>query len=173
MRRITVVGMIILGLVAMPLVAAARNDPKPDKKVEICHVTGNGEAQLIEVNKNAFEAHEAHGDWEVDAEDSAEACVAPSGTTEIPELTAAFATSNETCLAIFNCTVDVDASESLGDIVKYIWSAPGASGIVGSEGMITTITGMAPGTHDVRLDIKDVNGDTTFIEMSVSLTYTP
>ena len=170
MRRITVIGMIILGLVALPLMAAAKNDPRPDKKVEICHVTGNGETQLIEVNKNAFEAHEVHGDWEVDAEDSAEACVAPSGTTEVPELSAAFATSNETCLAIFNCTVDVDASESLGDIVSYTWSAPAAiGGTVGSNGMITTITGMAPGTHDVRLDITDVNGDTTFIEMSVSL----
>ena len=40
MRRITVVGMIILGLVAMPLVVAAK--PPPKDKVEICHFTGDG-----------------------------------------------------------------------------------------------------------------------------------
>ena len=33
-----------------------------DRRVTLCHVTGNGSYQLLEVDENAREAHEGHGD---------------------------------------------------------------------------------------------------------------
>jgi hypothetical protein len=47
-------------------VHASGKDVKDDKKVEICHKTGNGGYNLIKVDKNAEKAHYAHGDKKPD-----------------------------------------------------------------------------------------------------------
>ena len=114
MRRITVIGMIILGLVALPLVAAAKSDKTPDK-IEICHVDDDGESRTIEVSEKAETAHLAHGD-------APEACAEPS-TTEAPAVTAAFVgtvTCGEGFYELY-CDLALDSDGSTGAIATYEW----------------------------------------------------
>ncbi len=40
----------------------AQDEGQASEKVDICHVTGSGEAHLINVSENAVPAHEGHGD---------------------------------------------------------------------------------------------------------------
>jgi hypothetical protein len=58
----------VMGLLSLTAfsVYASDKDVKDDKKVAICHKTGNGEYNLIKVNKNAEKKHYAHGDKKPD-----------------------------------------------------------------------------------------------------------
>lgn len=120
MRRIAVVGMIILGLVAVPLIAAAK--PAPEK-VEICHVTGDGGAHVIEVSTKAMQKHMDHGDTDVD-EDGTCLVEGPIADSE-PPLEAPTATINVgqiTCAGLVPaCSVTLDARSSDGVIDTYTW----------------------------------------------------
>jgi hypothetical protein len=51
-------------LPAMVLTAAttASTMGKPQDKVNVCHVTGNGSFHEINISRNALPAHMAHGD---------------------------------------------------------------------------------------------------------------
>jgi hypothetical protein len=51
-------------LPAMVLVAAttATTMGKPQDKVDVCHMTGNGSFHEINISRNALPAHLAHGD---------------------------------------------------------------------------------------------------------------
>ena len=50
-------------LLLTPIVALAQQrGVKPDKKVDVCHVTGNGTYRLINISKSAQQAHIDHGD---------------------------------------------------------------------------------------------------------------
>jgi len=40
----------------------ARSQSTDDKKVKLCHVTGNGKAHVIDISVNAKDTHLAHGD---------------------------------------------------------------------------------------------------------------
>jgi uncharacterized protein (TIGR02145 family) len=45
-------------------------DPKGhSKKINVCHKEGNGSSHIIEINKNAWSAHQAHGDVRLDDQD--------------------------------------------------------------------------------------------------------
>ena len=46
----------------------------PKAKVDICHVTGNGNSHLISVSANAIPAHEAHGDGYLGSTEHCSAC---------------------------------------------------------------------------------------------------
>ncbi|MDH5373162.1 MAG: hypothetical protein OEX97_09485, partial [Acidimicrobiia bacterium] len=74
MRRITVVGMIILSLVAMPLVVSAKGGG--DSKVIVCHFPDEGgDPHEITISDKALGAHvgddkhEGHGDLEGECPD--------------------------------------------------------------------------------------------------------
>ena len=118
MRRITVIGMIILGLVALPLMAAAT--PAPDKKVEICHSTGDGDFHTVEVSRNALQAHLDHGD--------------PEGACD--ESVATFSATIGTACTFLGCPVTLDATGLNGE-GPFIWSGPNpVDGISATEVMI-------------------------------------
>ena len=172
MRRIPVVGMIILSLVAMPLVVAAA--PATEKKTEICHVTGDGEGHVITVSVNAVDNHlTKHEDTMIDADHLAEDC----GSQEdveivVPTLTASFTIVDDYCLSMTYCEVVVDASATEGDIETYIWLGTNLDypSLKGATGKATTIGGLLPGNNVIRLDVKGFNGDTDFIEKPIFLT---
>ena len=148
MRRITVIGMIILGLVALPLMAAAK--PAPDKKVEICHVDEDGETRTIEVSKNAEAAHLAHSD-EVGP------CV-ETETTELPAIEAAFTFTKDCSGGFFNCVITVDAAASTGQIDTYAWAGPNGST---ATGVSATFGQLIPGTYTVTLAVSGPGGTDT------------
>ena len=162
MRRITVVGMIILGLVAMPLIAAAK--PAPEKKTEICHFNGEGVGHTIEVSKKAVTAHLAHGDSEGE-------CTA-SGPIVVPIAPIADFTWGEiTCdlpgLFPPKCTVPLDASASTGDIDTYTWSYTGAR-VGGGFGVNLKITDVSLGDLLVTLAVQG-GGGTDVISKVIAL----
>ena len=39
---------------------------KGDHKMMVCHVTGNGTAHVIDIDKHAWPSHQAHGDSTID-----------------------------------------------------------------------------------------------------------
>jgi hypothetical protein len=141
--------MIILGLVALPLVAAAKPEAKPPK-IEICHSTGDGEAHVIEVSAKALEAHLAHGDIEG---------LCGTSDTALPDVTASFSFTivKDEC-TFFLCPVLLDANTSVGSIDTYLWSA--SNGTNGSEA-ITTILLPNFDTTTVTLSVIGPDGDAT------------
>jgi len=142
MRRITVVGMIILSLVAMPLVVAAA--PALKGKTEICHIAGNGDAQMIEISLNAVAAHEAHGDTETCSIDE---------TTVPLEAAFTFTILVETC-SFFGCEVELDASSSEGNIDSYFWVASNGENAVGANAKIM-LPNFATSTVTLAVDGPD------------------
>lgn len=166
MRRITVIGMIIMGLVALPLVAAAG----PAPKVEICHQTGDGESHIIEVSTKAFEAHEAHGDWEVDEDNPAAACGGEPDTTELPALTAEF-TGSVTCGTGFFfmiCDLALDSIGSSGDIASYEWTYATGDDAGIAYGPTATFEDLTKGTTaEVTLTVTSTAGDSTSTTQSI------
>jgi hypothetical protein len=60
----------IIGLTAGALSLKADDD----HKVLVCHVTGNGSSHVIDIDKHAWPAHQAHGD-----------SLAPCGATPPPQ----------------------------------------------------------------------------------------
>ena len=117
MRRITVIGMIILGLVALPLMAAAKPDAKP-AKVGICHIPEEGgEPHGIVISEKALPAHEAHGDLLGDCLD----------LTNLPPVnTAPVAVIEVTRCSFYDgCTLLLDGTGSFddeGDSLSYSWT---------------------------------------------------
>lgn len=140
MRRIAVVGMIILGLVAVPLIAAAK--PAPEK-TEICHVTGDGGTHTITVSEKALPAHLAHGDEEL-------ACVDPAGTTpdttpppnQAPTATITYSYSCDDSGPFVQCRDEFDGASSSdpeGSDLIYFWTVNGPYGSTNFNSPILSI----------------------------------
>ncbi|HSR44790.1 MAG TPA: hypothetical protein VLT15_06130 [Acidimicrobiia bacterium] len=164
MRRITVVGMIILGLVAVPLIAAAK--PAPEKKVEICHFDDDGIGHVINVSVKALPAHLAHEDYAIDGSNSVEGCgteVPPTGTGT-PAPTADF-TSLSTCVDDFigiTCTLALDGNASTGQIDTYIWYVTGdQTSPRSAAGATAQIEGLPRGTYQIDLSVSGPGGSAT------------
>jgi hypothetical protein len=148
--------------VALPLIAAAT--PAPDKKVEICHSTGDG-AQTIEVSMKAKAAHLAHGD-------EAGLCPDTAGA-ELPVLTAEFVGSVTCGTGFFSmrCDLALDSSGSSGDIASYEWTyAITGDGTGIAYGPTATFENLTKGTTaEVTLIVTSTAGDsistTQFIQI--------
>jgi hypothetical protein len=161
MRRITVIGMIILGLVALPLMAAAKSDKTPDK-IEICHVDEDGETRTIEVSEKAEAAHLAHGD-------EAGPCADPTGA-ELPVLTAEF-TGSVTCGTGFFfmiCDLSLDSTGSSGDIASYEWTYATGDDAGIAYGPTAKFEDLSKGTTaEVTLTVTSTAGDSTSTTQSI------
>lgn len=146
MRRITVVGMIILGLVAVPLVVGAKAGDKP-AKVAVCHIPDSGEPHEIVISEKALKAHvgdfdnEGHGDTLGECPDLAE--LPPANTPPVASVTI-------TSSCALSCTFKFDGSASFddeGDALTYQWKITGPDKTWSSTDPIT----FAPGFQDDTL----------------------
>ena len=138
MRRITVIGMIILGLVALPLVAAAA--PALKGKTEICHMTGDGDLHTVEVSKNALQAHINHGD-------SKGACEEAS----VDEEAGVDFTASGSCTSMTSCTMDLQAIGAPSDTQTYWWVAIHQYTGFTAGGIAPNVTDLWPGTYEIAL----------------------
>lgn len=167
MRRITVIGMIILGLVALPLMAAAKSDKTPDK-IEICHVDDDGETRTIEVSEKAKTAHLNHGD--------VEGACGEALPADLPALTASFIVSSIVCEPGFfgvPCTLDLDASGSQGAI-SYQWMYADGLWSGTASGPTPSIEGLRKGTTvAVSLTVTGEDGGEDFLPMTILMFDTP
>jgi hypothetical protein len=160
MRRITVIGMIILGLVALPLMAAAKSDKTPDK-IEICHVDEDGETRTIEVSEKAKAAHLKHGD-------ALEAC--PEASTTEPPVTASFvgAVTCGTGFYQLYCDLALDSGGSTGAIDTYEWAyATGAQSGVSDEPNPTFLGLFKNTTAEVTLTVTSTGGASASVTQSI------
>ena len=178
MRRITVIGMIILGLVALPLMAAAKSDNTP-AKTQLCHMTGDGEAHVIEVSEKAEAAHVEHGDWVIDGDALAEACgIEVPEPSQVPDEdpvippAANFVDDVISCGNFLNpyCSIVLDASGSTGAIDTYIWRLSGPT-TIDLEGPTHSLTKVLMGTYTVVLTVSGPDG--TDIEERLLILTTP
>ena len=151
MRRIAVVGMVILAVVALPVIAGAKAGDKP-AKVTVCHLPDDGGApHEIVVNEKALPAHIGHGDVEGNC-DFAE--------PDPPENTAptAVMTIDGSCSDFYPvCTFWADADGSIdpdGDELTYYWEITGPATASGSGPVIYMID-KPPGTYTVTLTVSD------------------
>ena len=127
MRRITVVGMIILSLVAMPLVVSAA--PSTDK-VEICHVTGDGDAHTISVSEKALKGHLKHGDLPLPC-DAPEAPLPDDNQAPIAEIQLSFTCVFGVCEYLtFNGS---SSSDPEGLPLSFFWTVTGSDGITSTH----------------------------------------
>ena len=167
MRRITVIGMIILGLVALPLVAAAKPEAKP-AKIEICHSTGDG-SHTIEVAAKALDGHLGHGDTEGGCADV--------DTTELPALKASFVIVTIECEEGFYgvpCTLKLDASGSEGAPAGYEWMYFDGTAGGTAYGQMPSIENLRKGTNTaVSLTIVDDDGAEDSVSMTILMFDTP
>ena len=170
MRRIAVVGMVVLAVVAMPLVVGAKSGEKP-AKLTVCHIPDDGgEPHEIVVNEKALPAHLGHDDVEGTC-DFAE----PDPVNSPP--TAVITTVMNDCAGSMfgtQCTVLVDglaSSDPDGDPLSYDWVFSGPAGIGGSaSGGEVLITGGAEGFYTFTLTVSDGTAlDTTTIELWAQL----
>jgi hypothetical protein len=150
MRRIAVVGMVILAVVALPLVVGAKAGDKP-AKVTICHIPDAGEAHEIVVSERALEAHLGHGDPVGDC---------PSDSDLPPLNTAPVAVINvsASCSYFTGCALTLDGQDSFDDesdplIYAWVIIAPNGSETT-SDWPALAISG-DPGTYQVSLTVSD------------------
>ena len=179
MRRITVIGMIILGLVALPLMAAAKSDKAPDK-MEICHVDDDGETHVIEVSPNAVAAHYGHNDPEFTEGDIAQQCAAldsgvDAGDSAPP--TAEIQVSESNCtpvtffpLPTFLCSLSLDGGASVGDIDSYTWIGVHQETPFTTTGPSPIVENLRPGTYTIQLIVEGPGGTATS-SMDVTLSF--
>ena len=125
MRRITVIGMIILGLVALPLMAAAKSDKTPDK-VGICHIPEEGgEPHGIVISKKALSAHEAHGDLLGNCPDLT--ALPPVNTAPVADIDVL----EDSFCYFLGCSLFLDGTGSFddeGDSLSYSWTVTNSAG---------------------------------------------
>jgi hypothetical protein len=145
MKRISVIGLVILGLVAMPLVVAAA--PNGARKMAVCHMPDDGGApHEIVVNGNALKGHLDHGD------------LVGSCPSELPENTAPTAVVgfSSVCSFFAGCTIYLDGTGSTdpdGDALSYAWTVSGGASVT-STGPSFSFPGPA-GEYGVTLTVSD------------------
>jgi hypothetical protein len=145
MKRISVIGLVILGLVAMPLVVAAA--PGGARKMAVCHIPDDGGAphELV-VSGNAFEKHLDHGD------------LVGSCPSELPENTAPTAVVGfrSVCSFVGACTIYLDGTGSTdpdGDALSYAWTVSGGASVTSTSPSFS-FSGSA-GEYGVTLTVSD------------------
>ena len=158
MRRITVVGMIILSLVAMPLVVSAKGGG--DSKVIVCHFPNEGgDPHEITISDKAFGAHvgddkhEGHGDLEGDCPD-----LDALPPVNMPPIAVIQFTSNCSPL-IGTCVPLIDGTGSYDEYpeaLTFSWTIEGPSGT--STSMYPVVGGLSShigDTFTVTLAVSD------------------
>ncbi len=150
MRRIAIVGMILMSLVAVPLVAAAA----PSAKSDVCHVQDDGEMKTLTVGGKALQAHLNHGDTEGPC---VEAPPADDTPPAVEPLVATFTHTIECGVdpygPLATCDVVVTASVNAEGDLSFVWSVDGAVFThLGAEFAFPTFDGM---THLVTLQVSD------------------
>ena len=155
MRRIAVVGMVILAVVAMPVIAGAKAGDKP-AKVTICHVPDDGGTpHFIEVNAKAVAAHEAHGDYP-------EACEAPSDepTDNLPPTASILASPQ--CSWSGECSYLVlyssGSADPEGNDLTYFWTVTGSDGTTVNY-MTSSVTIMLAGQTSFLVTLVVSDGE--------------
>lgn len=160
MRRIAIVGMILVSLVAVPLAAAAGGS----EKSEVCHIQDDGEMKTLTVGGKALEAHMRHGDEPVACEALEEEPPADdSPPANQPPV--AYFEANPVCDDFFGiCThIAADSTGSYdpeGGSLVYYWTVTDSTGhsqTYGSAGVVFQIVaGMT--SYTVSLVVYDDEG---------------
>lgn len=144
MRRISIIGLIIAGLVAMPLIVAAA--PGGEGKVAVCHIPDDGGApHEIVVNAKALKAHQNHGDIEG-------ACPDEEPTNTAP--TAVIGFSTIWCSFGGTCEMELDgtgSSDPESDPLTYVWTV---NAVQVSTDASFTFQG-ARGEYGITLTVSD------------------
>ena len=165
MRRITVVGMIILSLVAMPLVVGARAGDKP-AKMTVCHIPDSGEPHEIVISERALTAHQDHGDLEGDCPDLAS--LPPANTPPVADI----AVIEVIPCNFFGCSsLWLDGSGSFddeGDAMTFDWSVSDSFGLETTSSEASFGMSGPPGDYAISLTVSD--GELT---NTATTTFTP
>ncbi len=161
MRRIAIVGMILMSLVAMPLVAVAAPSPKS----EVCHIQDDGAMKTLTVGGKAAQAHLNHGD-------TAGACEeAPPVDEPADEPLVATFSSFVSCdtdpFAFGACDVVVTASVNAQGSLSYMWWVDGVvyTGY-GAQLAFPTFDGM---THLIALQVADGDRISDIYEETITI----
>ncbi len=148
MRRIAVVGMIILGLVALPLIAGAAAGGTD--KVQVCHFPdGGGDPHEIVIAEKALKGHANHGDTEGVCPDLSS--LPPANTPPVAVIAPIFCGS-------FSCDMVLDGTGSFddeGDPLTFAWTVVGTSNTYSSSEPFWYIINPPTDTYEVTLVVSD------------------
>ncbi len=149
MRRIAIVGMILVSLVAVPLVAAAA----PGEKSEVCHLQDDGEMKTLTVGGKALQAHLNHGDAEGACDEAPPAEEPPAVEPLVATFSHAIECGADPDDPFASCDVVVSASVSAEGSFTFVWSVDGVVFThLGAEFAFPAFDGM---THLVTLQVSD------------------
>lgn len=165
MRRIAVVGMIILGLVALPLIAGAVPDGKA--KELVCHMpdAGGGAPHTIEISQKALQKHLDHGDLPGTCEGLIVDSEAPNNAP-----TASFVVAEQSCDGFFIivCSVTLDGSGSHdpdNDALTYSWFFSSGQPFESTTSQTLTVFSLEPGDYSFSLTVDDGSLSDTVTKM--------
>ncbi|MDF1595786.1 MAG: hypothetical protein P1T08_06780 [Acidimicrobiia bacterium] len=148
MRRIAVVGMIISGLVALPLIAGAAAGGT--NKVQVCHFPdGGGDPHEIVIAEKALKGHANHGDI-------VGACLERDSLP--PVNTPPVAVIAPIDCGAFSCDMVLDGTDSFddeGDPLTFAWTVVGTSNTYSSSEAFWYINAPPADTYEVTLVVSD------------------
>lgn len=156
MRRIAIVGMVILAMVALPLVVGAKPGNQP-AKFAVCHIPDDGgEPHVITVSEKALAAHvgdEGHGDIlgdECPTEDE----LPPANTPPVAGIEASLECTTglfRVCTLVFSSS-SFDAEQ---DPLTFSWAIAGPTGPFSSDSPEVTINQAPSGEYSATLTVSD------------------
>jgi hypothetical protein len=159
--------MIILGLVALPLIAGAAAGGTG--KVQVCHFPdGGGDPHEIVIAEKALKGHANHGD--IDGTCPALDSLPPANTPPV----AVVAPILPRC-GMFACEISFDGSSSFdeeGDPLTFAWVVVGPTASFTSAAPAWWISEVPQGVYDVTLVVSDGDLSDTY-HTTVVATSTP